>query len=184
MAAIWSVNPNDGVEGGNGSFIFPRNESEQDKTYTVTYSDGDKVCSKTVVVMARSIDCCNEITVNEPSDMIPANGITATTAITTFTSTCGFDGITVRGSNGLTVSTNNGTIYIDSCDENEDDGRIGRSYDLPFIQFVDGAGNMTADTPYEGVFVKKADPMIPGVSRLHLPILKTLAAGIARENET
>ena len=42
----------------------------------------------------------------------------------------------------------------------EDDGRIGRSYDLPFIQFVDGAGNMTADTPYEGVFVKKADPMI------------------------
>lgn len=121
MAAIWSVNPNDGVEGGNGSFIFPRNESEQDKTYTVTYSDGDKVCSKTVVVMARSIDCCNEITVNEPSDMIPANGITATTAITTFTSTCGFDGITVRGSNGLTVSTNNGTIYIDSCDENEDE---------------------------------------------------------------
>lgn len=121
MAAIWSVNPNDGVEGGNGSFIFPRNESEQDKTYTVTYSDGDKVCSKTVVVMARSIDCCREITVNEPSDMIPASGITATTEITTFTSTCGFDGITVRGSNGLTVSTNNGTIYIDSCDENEDE---------------------------------------------------------------
>ena len=31
---------------------------------------------------------------------------------------------------------------------------------LAVIQFVDGAGNMTADTPYEGVFVKKADPMI------------------------
>ena len=42
----------------------------------------------------------------------------------------------------------------------EDDGRIGRDYDLPFIQFVDGQGNMTPDTPYGGLFVKKADPDI------------------------
>ncbi len=42
----------------------------------------------------------------------------------------------------------------------EDDSRIGRNYDLPFVQFVDGQGNLTKETPYAGVFVKKADPMV------------------------
>ena len=42
----------------------------------------------------------------------------------------------------------------------EDDGRVGRNYDLPFVQFVDGKGNMTAETPYAGMFVKKADPEV------------------------
>ena len=42
----------------------------------------------------------------------------------------------------------------------EDDARVGRKYDLPFVQFVDGKGNMTDNTPYAGTFVKKADPMV------------------------
>ena len=42
----------------------------------------------------------------------------------------------------------------------EDDSRVGRDYDLPFVQFVDGKGDMTAETPYAGVFVKKADPLV------------------------
>ena len=42
----------------------------------------------------------------------------------------------------------------------EDDSRIGRNYDLPFVQFVDGKGDMTAETPYAGIFVKKADPLV------------------------
>ena len=42
----------------------------------------------------------------------------------------------------------------------EDDSRIGRNYDLPFVQFVNGKGEMTEDTDYAGVFCKKADPMI------------------------
>ena len=37
---------------------------------------------------------------------------------------------------------------------------IGRNYDLPFVQFVDGKGDMTAETPYAGIFVKKADPLV------------------------
>ena len=61
--------------------------------------------------------------------------------------------------NYVTMTDGTGIVHIAPA-FGEDDGRIGRSYDLPFIQFVDGAGNMTADTPYEGVFVKKADPMI------------------------
>ena len=42
----------------------------------------------------------------------------------------------------------------------EDDARVGRRYDLPFVQFVDGKGNMTDDTPFGGCFVKDADPKI------------------------
>lgn len=42
----------------------------------------------------------------------------------------------------------------------EDDSRIGRNYDLPFVQFVDGKGNLTDETPYAGLFVKKADPEV------------------------
>ena len=61
--------------------------------------------------------------------------------------------------NYVTMTDGTGIVHIAPA-FGQDDGRIGRSYDLPFIQFVDGAGNMTADTPYEGVFVKKADPMI------------------------
>ena len=40
----------------------------------------------------------------------------------------------------------------------EDDAQVGRKYDLPFVQFVDGKGNMTQETPYAGKFVKDADP--------------------------
>ncbi len=42
----------------------------------------------------------------------------------------------------------------------EDDYRMGKIYDLPFFQFVDTKGNMTDDTPFAGLFVKKADPEI------------------------
>ena len=42
----------------------------------------------------------------------------------------------------------------------EDDAQVGRKYDLPFVQFVDGKGNMTEETPYAGKFVKDADPDI------------------------
>ena len=42
----------------------------------------------------------------------------------------------------------------------EDDSRVGRNYDLPFVQLVDSKGEMTAETKWQGVFVKKADPLI------------------------
>ena len=42
----------------------------------------------------------------------------------------------------------------------EDDSRIGRKYDLPFIQLVNSKGEMTKETKWEGVFVKKADPLV------------------------
>ena len=42
----------------------------------------------------------------------------------------------------------------------EDDARVGRRYDLPFVQFVDSKGNLTEETPYAGKFVKDADPLV------------------------
>jgi isoleucyl-tRNA synthetase len=59
----------------------------------------------------------------------------------------------------VTMSDGTGIVHIAPA-FGEDDGRIGRNYDLPFIQFVDGKGQLTAETPYAGVFVKKADPMV------------------------
>ena len=59
----------------------------------------------------------------------------------------------------VTMSDGTGIVHIAPA-FGEDDARIGRTYDLPFIQFVDGKGNMTQETPYAGIFVKKADPEI------------------------
>ncbi len=42
----------------------------------------------------------------------------------------------------------------------EDDARVGKKYDLPFAQFVNPKGEMTAETPFAGIFVKKADPLV------------------------
>ncbi|MEG2349318.1 MAG: isoleucine--tRNA ligase [Hungatella sp.] len=42
----------------------------------------------------------------------------------------------------------------------EDDAKVGKKYDLPFVQLVDAKGEMTAETPWAGVFVKKADPLV------------------------
>lgn len=42
----------------------------------------------------------------------------------------------------------------------EDDNRVCRKYDLPFIQLVNSKGEMTEETPWAGTFCKKADPLI------------------------
>ena len=61
----------------------------------------------------------------------------------------------------VTMSDGTGIVHIAPA-FGEDDNRIGRKYDLPFVQFVNGKGEMTEETAYAGVFVKKADPMILG----------------------
>ena len=47
----------------------------------------------------------------------------------------------------------------------EDDANVGRNYDLPFVQFVDGKGDLTEETPFAGMFVKDADPGTQGSGR-------------------
>lgn len=59
------------------------------------------------------------------------------------------------------VSADDGTgIVHNAAAFGEDDYRVCRENDIPFVQLVDTRGNMTEDTPWAGVFVKKADPMI------------------------
>ena len=58
--------------------------------------------------------------------------------------------------NYVTMSDGTGIVHIAPA-FGEDDSRIGRNYDLPFVQFVDGKGNMTEETPFAGLFVKDAD---------------------------
>ena len=59
----------------------------------------------------------------------------------------------------VTLTDGTGVVHIAPA-FGEDDSKVGKKYDLPFVQLVDSKGNMTAETPYAGVFVKRADPMI------------------------
>ena len=81
----------------------------------------------------------------------------------------GFTGDYVEKKNGkgffvtcgdyVTMSDGTGIVHIAPA-FGEDDSQIGRKYNLPFVQFVNGKGEMTEETDYAGLFVKKADPVI------------------------
>lgn len=59
------------------------------------------------------------------------------------------------------VTTSDGTGIVHTAPAfGEDDARVCRAYDMPFVQFVDAKGNMTEDTDWPGIFVKDADPLI------------------------
>jgi isoleucyl-tRNA synthetase len=59
----------------------------------------------------------------------------------------------------VTLTDGTGVVHIAPA-FGEDDSKVGRKYDLPFVQLVNAAGEMTEETKWAGVFCKKADPMI------------------------
>ena len=59
----------------------------------------------------------------------------------------------------VTLTDGTGIVHIAPA-FGEDDANVGRKYDLPFVQLVDAKGDMTAETPFAGTFVKDADPMV------------------------
>ena len=59
----------------------------------------------------------------------------------------------------VTMTDGTGIVHIAPA-FGEDDAQVGRKYGLPFVQLVDGKGELTQETAYAGVFVKKADPMV------------------------
>ena len=61
--------------------------------------------------------------------------------------------------NYVTLTDGTGIVHIAPA-FGEDDANVGRKYNLPFVQFVDSKGDMTAETPYAGMFVKDADKPI------------------------
>ena len=59
------------------------------------------------------------------------------------------------------VTTEDGTGIVHIAPAfGEDDNRVCRNNDMPFVQFVNAKGEMTEDTDWPGVFVKDADPLI------------------------
>ncbi len=65
----------------------------------------------------------------------------------------------VTCANFVTLTDGTGVVHM-ACAFGEDDAQVGRKYDLPFVQLVDGKGEMTIETDWPGVFCKKADPLI------------------------
>jgi isoleucyl-tRNA synthetase len=59
----------------------------------------------------------------------------------------------------VTTSDGTGIVHIAPA-FGEDDNRVCRKYDMPFVQFVSSKGEMTEETDWAGVFVKDADPLI------------------------
>lgn len=59
----------------------------------------------------------------------------------------------------VTMTDGTGIVHIAPA-FGEDDASVGRNYDLPFVQFVNGKGELTEETPFAGLFVKKADPEV------------------------
>ena len=59
----------------------------------------------------------------------------------------------------VTLTDGTGVVHIAPA-FGEDDSKVGRKYDLPFLQLVDAKGEMTKETPWAGTFCKKADPLV------------------------
>ena len=59
----------------------------------------------------------------------------------------------------VTMSDGTGIVHIAPA-FGEDDANVGRNYDLPFVQFVNGKGELTEETPFAGMWVKDADPEV------------------------
>ncbi len=59
----------------------------------------------------------------------------------------------------VTLTDGTGVVHIAPA-FGEDDSKVGRKYDLPFVQLVNSKGEMTGETPWAGTFVKKADPLV------------------------
>ncbi len=59
----------------------------------------------------------------------------------------------------VTLTDGTGVVHIAPA-FGEDDAKVCRKYDMPFVQLVDEKGNMAESTPFAGLFVKKADPEV------------------------
>ena len=118
----WSVNPNSGVTGGDGTFTFPQNTTTQDIVYIVTYTEGNKKCSKTVTVKGiGSTRCCENIEA-VVINTIPSGGTSeGNVTVATVTSVCPFSNISVS-SPTIGVTTSENSIVVTNCSENTNSG--------------------------------------------------------------
>ena len=71
----------------------------------------------------------------------------------------GKKGYRVISDDYVTLTDGTGIVHIAPA-FGEDDNRVGKEWDLPFVQFVNTSGHLCGGTPWDGAFVKDADPMV------------------------
>lgn len=65
----------------------------------------------------------------------------------------------VTNADFVTLTDGTGVVHMAPA-FGEDDSRVGRQYGLPLVQLVTDKGEFPSGTPWEGMFVKSADPLI------------------------
>lgn len=73
----------------------------------------------------------------------------------------------------VTLTDGTGIVHIAPA-FGEDDNRVGKAWDLPFLQLVDASGHLCGGTPWDSVFVKDADPLINAALGENGKLFKTL----------
>ena len=68
-------------------------------------------------------------------------------------------GFRVVADDYVTLDSGSGIVHIAPA-FGEQDAKVGREWDLPFIQLVSTTGIMVGGTPWDGMFVKEADKQI------------------------
>ena len=77
----------------------------------------------------------------------------------------GKKGYRVVSDNYVTLDEGTGVVHIAPA-FGEDDNRVGKVYDLPFLQLVNTSGHLCGGTPFDGLFVKDADkPVLEDLKR-------------------
>ena len=77
----------------------------------------------------------------------------------------GKKGYRVIADDYVTLDEGTGVVHIAPA-FGEDDNRVGKVYDLPFLQLVNTSGHMCGGTPFDGLFVKDADkPILEDLKR-------------------
>lgn len=71
----------------------------------------------------------------------------------------GKKGYRVVADDYVTLTDGTGVVHIAPA-FGEDDNRVGKTWDLPFLQLVNTSGHMCGGTPWDGLFVKDADKPI------------------------
>ena len=68
----------------------------------------------------------------------------------------GKKGYRVVADNYVSLDEGTGVVHIAPA-FGEDDNRVGKAYELPFLQLVNTSGHLCGGTPFDGLFVKEAD---------------------------
>lgn len=71
----------------------------------------------------------------------------------------GMDAWRIVSDDYVTLTDGAGIVHLAPA-FGEDDARVGKKWGLPFVQLVNNKGELTGGTPWDGMFVKKADKPI------------------------